>query len=61
MLRICPSDASLNIWKNVPKRFFLIKNKPDCPFCLFVVTQINDMKNKTKVLVVYHINNNVHV
>lgn len=60
MIHICPSEALLNIWEKIPKKF-IIKNeqdKPSCPLCLLAVSQIYNVikDNKTQVLsAVYYI------
>lgn len=52
MIHICPSEALLNIWEKIPKKF-IIKNeqdKPSCPLCLLAVSQIYNVikDNKTQ-------------
>lgn len=56
MIRICPSEEMLNMWKKIPKSFIItskIQDKPSCPLCLLAVTQIYNVikNNKTEVLV----------
>ncbi|XP_011161385.1 prosaposin isoform X1 [Solenopsis invicta] len=52
MIRICPSEALLNMWQKIPKEFILTKveDKPSCPLCLLAVTQVYDVikNNKTE-------------
>ncbi|XP_011688179.1 PREDICTED: prosaposin-like isoform X2 [Wasmannia auropunctata] len=41
VIRICPSDETVNMWEEIPKHLITTKrNKPDCPFCLLAITQI---------------------
>ena len=55
MIHICPSSQLLEAWKQIPKEDVIehkLEDKPNCPLCLFGVTQLyNAIKdNKTEVL-----------
>jgi saposin len=54
MIHACPSEAFLDILKKIPKDFTIeeAQDKPNCPLCLFAVTQVYDVikNNKTEVL-----------
>ena len=54
MIHLCPSAELLESWKQIPKEFVIeskVEDKPNCPLCLFGVTQLyNAIKdNKTEV------------
>lgn len=55
MIRLCPSDALLEMWKQIPKHFIVeeVQDKPTCPLCLLAVTQLYAAikANKTEVLI----------
>lgn len=53
MLHICPSEAFMDAWEQVPKDMMIqseVKEKPNCPLCLFAVTQLYSVikNNKTE-------------
>lgn len=54
MIHVCPSEALLEVLKKVPKGFTIekVQDKPNCPLCLFAVTQVYNVikNNKTEVL-----------
>ncbi|XP_067214936.1 prosaposin [Linepithema humile] len=53
MIHACPSEAFLDMLKKIPKGFTIeeeVQDKPNCPLCLFAVTQVYDVikNNKTE-------------
>lgn len=59
MIRICPSEALLDLLEKIPEQFIVknkrVQDKPSCPLCLLAVTQIYNVikDNKTEVLICY--------
>lgn len=54
MIHLCPSNQLLEAWKQIPQKHVMetkVEDKPNCPLCLFGVTQLyNAIKdNKTEV------------
>lgn len=54
-MHVCPSQALLDAWKNIPKKFTIEEeqDKPSCPLCLLAVAQIYGAikNNKTEVFI----------
>lgn len=56
MIHLCPSKELLDAVQNLPKNYLIEKkvaDKPNCPLCLFGITQLYNVikDNKTEVYI----------